>query len=169
MTLERYTTTHLDVCQAVVAKLLATYTDLKPETCFLALDPELPFELGHNIFVTVVPQGGEFDLSVFDGHAQYGTFERASVVITFWTAIRLDQKGRAATALGEAARGLLPWKRRVLKTFSGLDLQDADGRRILTALMAPLRALHPSRMENGEKHLGISLVFATDFDWDLQS
>lgn len=167
MTLERYPTTHLNVCEAVVLKLLATYADLKPETCFLTLDPELPFELGHNLFVTVTPIGGEFDISIFDGQAQFGTNERASVVVTVWTAIRLDQKGKAAAALGNAARGLLPWKWRILKTFSGLDLQDADGKKILTALMAPLRAIHPSRMEEGEKHLGISIVFATDFDWDL--
>ena len=162
-------TNHIAVLDAVIARLLATIDQLKPSTCFLSLDTRPSIALQSNLFVTVAPMGGIFNVGVFDGGGRDGVLEETGVIVSAFSAMRLDRMEHAAKVLSDNSRGLLIMKHRVLDALAGHDLQDFFGNSLLTSLMQPVNSGHPQEALYGEHHVGFSLAFSTPFEWDLSA
>jgi hypothetical protein len=161
-------TSQVTVLNAVVDRLISEIPTLTESTCFLSLEAEPTIEIQSNLFVTVCPIGAGFDNSTFDGMAYDGVLENSGVIVSAWSAMRLDRNEHARAVLTDDSRGLLILKQKILKALSGIMLTDPDdGHSLLTALCQPINSNHPQRAPFGEKHVGFSLTFATPFYWDL--
>lgn len=160
-------TTQNAVLAATVKRLIDTIQGLTDSTCFVSLFPVPPGPLPPaDVFLTVSPAGGQFDPHWHDGGGEYQTFENASVYVTIFSRVKLDRSGRDDQKLTHIPRGLLEWKRIVLRCLSGQYLTDADGNALLVNAMLPHTA---DAAESSEDYTHLRLVFTTDFLWDLTS
>lgn len=162
----RVASTQAEVLEAIVERLISQIEQLADNTCFLSLTPEPPVNVSQNLFVTVAPLAGTFGEGEFEGGGENVTFERAGVVVTIFSAIKLDRVAHAAEILLDKNRGLLEWKRKILRTLAGHDPTVEGGDETLTELVTPLDS---SPITYDGKHARLMLTFSTDIDWDLTS
>lgn len=160
-------TTHLEVLDAVIARLLTRIPTLNPSTCFFSTNPQPSIWRNGNLFVTVAPQGGTFDQAEFNGMGRAGIVEQTGVIVTCWSAIKLDSTERDLYALRDPDRGLLGWKLKLLDALAGHKLLGLDGQELLTSYLRPTMTQYPQTAGDDGKFSGISIEFATDFNWRL--
>lgn len=168
MTCTNRKTTQAEVLLRVQARLISAISSLNVSTCFLTLEPEPPMEVKGNLFLTVCPMSGQFDEGFMVGAGQAGALESAGVIVTIWSACKLDKAGEAGTALTDATRGILAVKRKVLAALTSHDLLNSSGQPMLTAYMKPVSSDVPrASVYNTDQKLGLPLAFSTEFIWDL--
>ncbi len=161
-------TTQADVLLRVRDRLIARISGLTDTTCFLTLEPEPPMELKSNLFVTVCPMSGRFDDGALTGGGQEVAIEEAGVIVTIWSACKLDKAGEATAALTDTTRGVLVLKRKILQALTSHDLLDANGNKMLVDYMQPVTSDIPRASVYGEtQKIGVPLAFSTNFAWDL--
>ena len=166
----RVATNQSIVLQAVVDRLIGEIPEFSNSTCFLTTVPpdEPPANIRDNLFATVSPTNGRFREDVHEGAGIFGTFEEAGVMVTVFSSIRLDRIGHDSNLMMDTARGLFAIKHKIIKALSGHDLLDTAGNQILTNYMAPLTSDRPQSSRDAKTAAGdLSLVFSTDFEWDL--
>ena len=163
----RVATTQVDVLEAVISRLISQLTELKASNCYLSLEPYPDERITHPLCCIVSPMGGVYDATVFEGAGSNSLIENSGVIVSVWSNLKLDQSGHAERVLNDAARGLIVLKRKILMALTGHDLLDSDGNQILVALMAPRQAEHPQKGVMKDNLTGFSLMFSTDFEWDL--
>lgn len=163
----RVDTTQVAVLTAVRDRLIEGMP-LNESSCFVSLYPIPPNLPPGDFFITVAPAGGKYDESMHEGGGENTTAEMASVVVTLFTRLALDRKGRDGATLLNEVRGILVHKQRVLRLLSGHDLE-FEGDQILMNLMCPLEAGAPEALEAERKLSFLQLHFSTDFMWDLTS
>jgi hypothetical protein len=169
-------TTQAAVLDAIVQRLKKLPgADLNDSTCFVTLYPERPGPLPPgDLFLTVSPGGGTFDPGWHEGGGEHQTKEDAVVFVTIFSRQKLDRAGRDDNKLLSLPKGLLEWKRMVLRWLSNHDLQvpQADGTGFGSALvnaMAPLTADAAESHGEKEEYAFLKMGFSTDFLWDLTS
>ena len=155
------------IINAVLKRLITEVAELNESNCVIPEDddsPQIPRQ--SSILVAVSPMGGQFDDGWFEGGAADQCHEHSGVLVTVWSQIKLDTPGRRTSAMLEINRGLMPWKKKILKALAGHRLLDDNGNELLTELMAPRDSRFPRRSSDGEC-VGVAISFATDFLWDL--
>jgi len=157
-------TDQVTVLNAVIALLQAGVPKLAgPNTCFLSMDTEPLGNQRQNIYGTVCPMGGSYDGELFDGGAE--AVEHSGVIVTVFSAMKLDRADADVAMLTDASRGLLGLKQQVLKSLVGKMLVDQSSNNILLRPMRPLQADHPNRHNDTKGKF--SLMFETIFQWNL--
>lgn len=164
-------TTHQAVLTEVVRKLRAEITEFATEsTCFLS-DVSAPgVEIQEDLFCTVAPQNGRFDLQPPIGSAEFGIDEVIQIGVTVWSRMQRDRLEHSAQSLTDGVRGLLVFKRRVLQALAGRQLYSDAPENSVPLLIEPLRpvqALHPLAGKSNDEFRSCSLVFQAAFTWDL--
>lgn len=171
-------TDHSTVLNAIMRKLQNDLADVFSNEAVLYIsDQEVSVEMTDNISCTVSPREGQFPSDTIDGAGQYAVFENANIDVTVRSRIQTDQTERSTEAYLDSERGLLPLKKRVLKSLAGQQLYanptfgtqddyDISQGALLTAVMAPVRASHQSGQLQDE-FSEFTLTFACQFGWDL--
>ena len=108
---------------------------------------------------------GQFDSEMFAGAGAAGTAEKSGVIVTVFSQMKLDRSDSDESMLLHESRGLLGLKKVILKALSAHSLVDHSGHQILLNLMEPMNSGHPR--DDGDAVGEFSVVFATDFVWDL--
>lgn len=163
----RIPTDQVTVLTAVVGRLIDQVSEFNPANCFLSLETEPDFRLSHPLCCLVSPMGGQFEHDVFVGGGMDAVIEDSGVIVSVWSNLKRDQRGHAGRVLADQSRGLLILKGRILAALAGHDLADGDGNQLLVNLMAPRQSQHPQTGVQVDQLTGFSLMFATDFEWDL--
>ena len=154
--------TQLEVLSAVVEALLDEIDDLTRSTCVVSHYPQVPPGSSSNVFVTVTPMEGSFEPQ--DHHS--AIIENAGVVVTVWSAIK-GRAGRGEQELMDETRGVLDWKRRILRVLCGRDLS-VEGSNPLASLMFPLNSGRPE-VDFDSGRVSLMMSFSTDIWWDITS
>lgn len=93
--------------------------------------------------------------------------EDSTFIVTGFTRVQLDEKGRDHKLLKSDERGLLVIKRKIL-SIVGQQLQLANGTPIGADRVYAIRASKPEAVSNQTVNLGtVSVTFGVAFDWDL--
>jgi hypothetical protein len=92
--------------------------------------------------------------------------------------MKLDRPFRSEQALLQVDRGLLWWKRSILQALLVWDSSEfpgppwevttPDGRPLLRSELQPIRSTTPADVPNIGGWLGLQMVFASEWDWDLR-
>lgn len=149
-----------------VIKRLREQLSLSDSTCFLCLSDDVTPKTTSDVFLTVSPDGGEFDQGHFDGGGDEQLTVEGGVRVTIHSTLKLDRTGHDSELLSNASRGVLSVMHEVLRALTGHDLViDTDGNTTLRRLIAPRGFERPER--SGERLGRISLYFGLSFDWEL--
>jgi len=153
------------VLEAVVARLISQISEFDANSCFISLDP-IPIPIPTQpLFCTVGITESSFDQGIIEGGGQAACAEDSGVIVTVANRVMLDKVHTHKVALEESARGLLTFKKKILKALVSHDLLSGSDT-FLRNLMMPLSGAAPG--SNAKDRINwISVVFSTDFDWDL--
>lgn len=157
-----------DVLDAVVLRL-RTILVLNERTCFLYLrragmpPPAAP----DDIFLTVEPDGGQFDEGMLIGGDRAQATVKTGVAITIHSNVMLDAAMHDARVLSHASRGMLIFLDKILDALTGHELLLASGEPCLRELMAPQGWNKPDRPDPTDKRAELTVVFGLEFDWKL--
>ncbi len=162
--------------QVMLAFLLKLRTDLslQESTCYEVEHPDLaPQEITQgDVVITVCPGDGTFPI---EEQASVQLAEDSDVIITWFTKIALDRQSRITNLLHDPNRGILPWKRRILKSLLPTTAA-AGGNRLLLPTGANftrgeifVKSYHRANWDKDKMIGWASLVFGVNFDWDLTS
>lgn len=121
--------------------------------------------LNHDVFCTVKVLASFGDEGAFEGGGENVVVERAGIMVTIFSRMKLDRNDTVERMLLDPSRGLLEMKRRVLKALCGYDIP-VKTNEASTGLVEPITCSSPTH--DGERG-SISLTFSTDFEWDLTS
>ena len=167
-------TNQVDVCNAIVTRLIAEISGFNASTCFLTCQPlqELPENIKTGAVVcSVSPAGGPFDESAYAGGGENVLIEDAAVHVVLYNNVRTDRRRHDVESLTKASEGLLTVKRLVLKALAGHRLQDGSSNELLVEHgVMPIQSDSPRSQWDDEKRRGIGdigLLFRTPFLWDL--
>ncbi len=158
-------TNQIAILEAVVSRLQSEVPQLQGDnTCFMSMSVEPSSEQRQTLYATVSPMGGRYDDGIFVGSGDVN--ELTGVVITVWSAMKLDRPNGDKYMMTDATRGLLTLKQDILRAMIKKGpLMDSNGNIIISKPMQPINAGHPQRADDA---LGaFSLSFSTDFVWDL--
>lgn len=155
-----------DILEAVKTRLIAEVEGFTESNCIVSDEDQPAQPLSGNVMSFVSPMGGDFDAEWLAGGAENQCKENTGVLVSVWTQMKLDPKQRIEQVLTNRTRGLILFKKRILKALTGHRLLNSDGNELLTELMAPRNSVHMRRSDDG-KSAGFSLSFSTDFLWDL--
>lgn len=159
-------TTQDVVLDRVVARLIAQVSGLNAANCYQTVEPYPSADVGHGTFCHVSPGPGQYGQEALAGGGINTPFENASTWVTVFTRVRLDQPNHAERILKDASRGLLTFKRLILKALVGHNLLDANGNPLLIDYIYPTQATQPQLNEQ-DKVAFVSVAFNTNFEWDL--
>ena len=160
-------TNQVDVLAAVVTRLKAAVTELDGDSlCYVSDYPAPPENVQNDLFATVSPSDGTFDVDLQEGAAANDVREYAGILVTVFSKMKLDRHGRTDSLLSDSTRGLLPLKRKILKALAGHRLQDGSSNDLTTSYLYAQKASAP-RWDADTKLGVMSLYFSTDFLWDL--
>lgn len=156
-------TDQVAVLDAVLTQLRTVTTFQGENTAFLSMHTEPLDEMRQNVYATVCPMSGQFDEALFRG---YGVaYEATGFIVNVFSQMRLDRPDGDVSMLTDATRGLLVLKKQVLDAFTNHILVDTEGNGLLSSSIRPINSSHPNRDDEG---IGtFSLMFATDFSWNL--
>lgn len=163
-------TDHATVLQAVVDRLIDQLEDVgvSGKTCFIADEPEIvETPSADNLFITVCPIDSQFDEGALVGAAENLCIEESGVLVSIHSAMDLDRVEHAKAVLTNSQRGLLVIKQRILKALTGHRLVDGGGNELLVNLIHPMRAQNLVPRNDRTRLKRVSLMFSTDFQWDL--
>jgi hypothetical protein len=157
-----------DVLDAVVLRL-RTAVVLNERTCFLYIRrPGMPPPAApDDIFLTVEPDGGQFDAGLLVGGDREQATVKTGVAITIHSNVMLDAAMHDARVLSDSARGMLIFLDRILDALVGHNLLLASGNPCLRELMVPQGWNKPDRPDPTDKRAELTVVFALEFDWNL--
>lgn len=158
-----------DAILTLIAERLRGVLGLGVSQCYETYEPLNPPKFpASGVYLSVAPGDGNFDQDLFAGGGRHQLAEESSIAVTIYSPIKTDHPDRAAQALHETARGLLPWKKSVLDVLAGHLLLDGSGRQVLRNPIYPLRATAPKRLnrEKGDVCF-LAVIFGVDFDWAL--
>lgn len=163
----RIDSSYAAVLDAVV-KRLRDQLSLNESTCFLSLTPDVPVKTASDVYLTVSPDGGEFDQAAFDGGGDQQLTAETGVRVTVVSTLKLDRTGHDSELVSNASRGVLAVMHDVLRALTGHDLLiDVDGNQALRRLIAPRGFDRPER--DSERLGSISLYFGLSFDLELDT
>jgi len=158
--------TLLDVLASVVTQLKSALS-LGDNQCYETVEPLAP---------PVIPTGGDYFVTVALGSSSFSEGEQvsgnitedATLTVTAYSRIRLDQSKSDKYLFRDTTRGLLTLKKNILKALVGQDLQDASvpAEEFLRELLRATTATAPNY--DYDKQIGwISIDFALSWDWDI--
>lgn len=161
----RVDTEQSDVLDSFVKRLLDCIPAFSDKTCFVSINPDPPYAVRDNTFLTVSPTGGVFPEEFTDGGGAEQCTEESGVIVTIFSRFQCNRPGDEREALSEFTRGVFRLKKQVLKAITSQDLT-WGARRILRNLPRPKNSSPP---DNADKDglTKISVSFSADFDWDL--
>lgn len=166
-----FPTTQTAVLQAVVAKIQANIPYFNGNNlCFLSDQPS-PYER-QQICCVVSPGAGNYaspmDEPLWAGaDPRHGIVERSTVIVTVWNEMNLDRNDEMTELLTNAERGMLYWKRLILKALLTTgDLLDTSGNNIL---IQPMRPKDANAVATDNKWSEMHIDFEAIFSWDLAS
>lgn len=145
---------------------------LTPKTCYITIYPEVPLNTQDQLIITVSPEGGSFDESMFIGGEQNQVVEVSSVLVGIWSRYKTDREGRDREVLCDQVRGLYPIKGKVLRCLAGVDLQvnypAGTGGTVsfLREFLRPTRAYAPQH-DKESPYAGQIIQFSLSWDWNL--
>jgi hypothetical protein len=162
--------TTIDVVLEAIAARLRSELALSEATCYWLIvdrDEQLPPPTSGATFITISPDGAEFDASLIDGGGVEQVTTTTGVSVAIHSTLQLDRGGRDKEALLNASKGILPIVLKVLKALTDHDLEvNEDGDTCLREPLRPTGYSAPQRMLD-DKWTRISVYFAVSFDWDL--
>jgi hypothetical protein len=162
----RVPTTQDAVLLSIVDRLRKELS-LNESTCFLSVSPEASPTVDQNLWLTVSPEDGMIDDAAWSGAGQAALIEHTFVVVTIFSAMRLDRPQHSVSFLTDSARGVLVAKRNVLKALAGFDPLNVDGDMLLCEPLTPTTCPRPL---NDRQRIGdVQLWFSTVFQWDMTS
>lgn len=124
------------------------------------------FPPGHDFFATVHVGDGTWPFADGEGVAEQA-YEDVDMEVTIYSRIALDQPDKATSLLLDADRGLLPAKRKVLKSLLGSDLTTGpDGDTFLRELIKCKGSSRPE-YDSTEGVGWLTLKFGLSYDWSL--
>lgn len=159
------------ILQAVVDRIKASVSAFRTEaTCYVTDRPLPEVEISDNLFCTVCPRDGEFDVEEMIGGGVFHVREYSTIQVSVWSRIETDQLDRAHECLTDPQRGALPLKRQILKALAGQQLYgDAplDTKPLLITYLMPTRCQHPPSEIWNDDYTSFSMSFTCQFNWDL--
>lgn len=165
---DRQRVTQIEALTAL-AEYLQTALNLNARQCFVCLNPlgdavaQIVGSSGGDRWVSVAPGGGEFP---FEQTIPEQCYEAGTAVITGYVRMALDTPGREAELLLNATRGVLQFKRDILRAITGTDLETSEGSPFLRELLAPVRASQPD-YDPSRKTGWVQITVPLEFDWNL--
>lgn len=138
-------------------------------TCFVSDVPWPDVSVEGRLFCTVCPVTDTFIEDEIDGGGQFMVCESSMLQVSVFSRINTDRADRTLRELTNATRGVLVYKRAVLKCFAGKNLfhREHPDRPLLIEHMKPTRALHPPSRQHEDDYASFSLTFSAKFNWDL--
>ena len=160
-----------DAILALIVHRLRGVLGLGVSQCYETYEPLNPPKFAAaGVYLSVAPGDGTFDQELFAGGGRHQVAEESSIAVTIYSPIRTDHPDRAAQALHDAARGLLPWKKTVLDTLAGHLLLDGSGNQVLRNPLYPLRSTAPKRLRREKADVCLlAVIFGVDYDWALSA
>jgi len=143
----------------------------------LSLSDRQCFEVARPSDAPALPPGGDFFCTVAFGDGRFppdeqvpgNITEETDITVSVYNRIREDSTGHDTYLLRDAARGLLPIKKRVLAALVGDDLVDDSGNTFLRQWCHVVSS-HIDILQVGKESLNyglLQLVFGISWDWDL--
>ena len=169
-----------EILARVMDRLASRVPGQSESTVLLCSDAYPNTQPPSDVFLTVTPHGGNFDLYNGGGHAQVTKF--CSFSVTIYTRSLLDRADSEAAALIGTEMGVMSvTEKQVLRALLVDDdddigvydpkALDANGNefRLLRDCLAPASYSAPGAAENagGITYTRYSLDFTYSFDWDL--
>lgn len=144
---------------------------LSESTCIVSEEHDPPAKgAQHNLMLLISPGGGRYGEEQ-DGGGGNTLIERSDVTITVYSRMRLDRTGHLASATTNADRGLLVWKKKILRAIlkdgdtAGWMPTNADGDYILTDFPQAVDSSKAYKVQDG--CWALDVVVSADFLWDL--
>jgi hypothetical protein len=158
--------TQLVVMASIVTRLKSALS-LSENQCYETIEPLAP---------PVVPTGGDYFVTVALGHSSFSEGEQvignitedATLTVTAYTRIRLDESKSDKYLFRDTTRGLLTLKKNILTALVGQDLVETSdpAEEFLRELLRAESSTAPNY--DREKQIGwISIDFALSWDWNL--
>lgn len=164
-------TTHAEVLLAIVAKIqlnVSVFTD--GTVCFVSDTPLPSPDIQDELFCTVSPGEGHYDLGLIDGFGNLAVAENSNVVVSVFSRMQQDQLERCITTLTDSERGLLIIKQQILAALAGKNLDGGEylGNpcNLLMEALTPTRVRHVPR-DSLDAFAYFSLYFDAKFNWNL--
>jgi hypothetical protein len=135
-------------------RLRGAIQGLNDSNCFVTYQP-IPLHFPSGFYcVTVAPGEGSFPAEFYAGGGNATLTEQGSVIVTPMVCMKLDRPFRSEQALLQPDRGLLVWKRSILKALLVWDVSnfpgpaweptDANGRPLLRSQLQPRTSTAPA-------------------------
>lgn len=140
--------------------------DLNKSTCYETINPESPsLPKSGDFFCTVNPGESAF----VDGEQDVGNVtEQWNVDVTVYSRVRLDPADHDEELFRNERRGLFVLKQKVLKALVGWDPQTKSRQEFVRQLIYATHA-KPPQYDRDQGIGWLTITFAVDFDWDLES
>jgi hypothetical protein len=168
---DRVDVTIVEVWEAIINHL-RTSLGLNSSTCFWWLDDgEPPPPTTSSVFVTLAPDGGTFDGSMFDGGGIRQVTVETGLAVTIHSTNRLDTGMRDEQFLTHATLGIGALLNRVITSLTGFDpavFGNSDNAPALRAEISPTGFSKPTRLKD-DKYGSVTVVFNVSFDWLIGS
>lgn len=160
-------TTQAELFEEIRARITEQIGEFSvPNTCFIVVDPsEFTPSQRQTLCATISPHSGDFEQGIFTGAGIDGVVEQSGFTVTVWSQMRLDRHDEKTESMLDAARGLFPLKRKILKALAGWMPVDDAGASLLVEYIAPISAGFPQVAPDG--YCTMSLAFSLAWNWDL--
>lgn len=155
-----------DVLDSVLAQLLLDIPNLSSKNCLISIDPDPPYKVPENFFLTISPANGTFPPELVDGGGENQCMEESGVVVTSFSRFMANRPGQEREALSDFTRGILRMKRLILKSLTNADLT-FNGNFITRDPPTPKFSSFPTWVDADKTLLKLSLEFRISWDWAL--
>lgn len=164
-------TTHDSVLNAVVKKVQIEVSEFDSDsTCFLSEVATPGIEISESLFCTVSPGDTTFDDRRSHGAGSRDIVESVIVIVTVWSRILLDPLNHSARSLTDSSRGLLRFKKQILRALAGKQLYlDAPTNSVplLVESLTAVNSVHSTARRRDDDFSSFSINFRGAFCWDL--
>ena len=156
--------TQQEVLEGFITLLQAEFADWDDSAIYWTDTENSEASTNMSRFITVYAGGGTFDQGALVGSV---VDEDAIVAVKIWHRSEIDNKGHSGESLFQADDGLIPLKRRVLKSLTNKMLTGTDSMQIATETIKPQSSGEPSTSDGDNPLDTLALSFAVKFEWDL--
>lgn len=161
-------TTQAEILVAIRNKIRLNVPAFDQEpTCFISGTPFPSVELQDNLFCTISPTDGAFDVSLMDGGGAGQVCEQATFSVSVWTHIMVDQIERYEEGFVDPDRGLLSLKLLILKALAGRNLDGGNDTLLLMESLNPGRCRFDVQNKEDDEFAGLIMTFEGKWWWDL--
>lgn len=162
---ERADSTLDTILTLFVDRLIDQVPGFNAENCFLTFHPDItPPPVTADVFCTVSPMSGAFDLTMQDGGGKFQATIESGAMVRLHSIVQLDQANHATILLTDQTRGIISTLTSILSALTCDDLDDG----IKEVLREPVKPTELTWGLNEDRSLATcDITFRLYYDWLL--